>query len=1181
MKRNKNRRFNHRLILMTVLTILGFQLTLLAQNQRVTLNVKNTPINEVFKKIKSQTNLSIVYNTEDVNPDKHVNVSADNKPVGETIGNILNSLGTNLTYTIKDNYIVISRNEKMTEQRSTSQTSTSQQKRKISGTVVDENKEPLVGVNVLIEGSSMGTSTDIDGNFSLSVEGNDKLLLSYIGFIPQTVELGNKSNITVTMLEDGKMLSEVVVTAMGIERKANSLTYATQKMNNEDLMRVQDANFINSLQGKASGLTITPNVGGAGGASKILLRGNKSVMGNNAPLIVIDGIPMTNNVKNQRGINSGEDLGYGATTEGSDALSSLNPDDIESINILKGANASALYGSQAANGVLMITTKRGKEGQLDVNFSSNATFENPMLLPKFQNTYSPGINVYTGKIETNSWGKKISDLTPEELSLEGIHLTNGVSNNVRDFFKTGATFNNSVSISSGSANARSYFSYGNTTANGMLDNNTFMRHVFSFRQNYNLFNEKLKVDVSMNYVKQDTKNRPGGGTNQNPLYDLYRSPRNIDMPYYKDNYKIEDATWMGNPGTGRILVPNENGNGYVWVYVPVEFKGTKQNWLYDAADQNNPYWLMNMINKKESEDRAYGYVSANWQIMEGLNAQGRFSLDRSRSEITDKRSATTQFPTAMIDQGLYGQWLNNLHEFYLDGMLNYNKSFNDFSVSSSLGAVAHRIQGTRQGMFENATIYNYSLVKPPSVVNIFEPIAGSGSSRTYNKTSDWDQSLFVTAQLGYKELVYLEGSYRRDWYRAFTQFRHRGIPDNYGYFSFGANALVHGLVQLPEFMNYLKVRTSYSEVGNSIPNVLFNAQGINYNTGGMSAAFAYFENPVPEIVRSFEAGYDVSFFRNALTWDVTYYNSTLNRAYLLVQVAGLNKPVNTGVIRNRGIETTLSYSMNIAKDLLWKTGVNFAYNNNKILETYTDEQGNVGHMSQLIGWGGKFQMKYTKGGSYGDIYATDFRRDENGKIILNDGRPYLSSDKFGLYVGNMNAPYQLGFSNTFSYKNFALYFLINGKIGGKAISFTEAYLDRLGLSERTGEYRRIAENDPSLTFTDVEGDTYPAMVLPDGQIAPIQGYFETIGGDINASQYVYDATNFRLRELSLGYTINKGIAPLQSLSVSFIGRNLFFLYNKAPIDPETSLSTQNGLGGFDIFNMPTARSFGFSVSMKF
>ena len=1152
---------------------------------QITVKADNETVRSILKKIEKQSDMTFFYNEALTDLNKKVSVNVKNSSLESTLNQVLKTTG--LAFSFQGKTIVLTDKNKIVPATETTkpQSNITEKGRKVTGVVRDAAGETLIGVAVAVHGSANRVATNVKGEFELQNVAPDATLdISYVGMKAQSIPLAGKTTIAVVLSDDTKLLEEVVVTAMGIERKSKSLTYATQKMNNDELMRVQDANFINSLQGKAAGLSITPNAGGAGGSSKILLRGNKSVLGNNTPLIVVDGVPLSNPVKGQQGIQGGQAMGYSFTTEGSDALSSINPDDIESINILKGANAAALYGSAASNGVLMITTKKGQDGKLTVGVTSNATFENPLLLPQLQNIYGAEVNTFAGTVAGESWGRKIADMTTQETAVK--NLTNVPQNYINDFFKTGNTFNNSVSISGGSKFVRSYFSYGNTNSGGMIDNNKFNRHTISFRQNYSLFKERLKIDASINYVNQNTKNRPGGGTSLNPLFNLYTSPRNVDMNYYRANYKINDGTWMSNNYDYYQL----SNKSYIWTSGQTELKGPKQNWVYTSADQNNPYWLINMINRTDEQNRVYGYLSGNLKLMDGLTAQARLSIDRSGSTAKTETSATTQFPSTMLDYGEFRQNISNTSEFYLDWMLNYNKEFGDIAVSASTGYTAHQITGNSQSLLISRATAEDALRRViPTAVNLFDPRAGITGGRDYGKFINWDEGVFFTGQLGYHDYLFVEGSYRQDWYRAFKQFSvSRGTPDNYGYFSFGVNALMHEIVKLPTFWNYLKLRTSYSEVGNSIPNVMFSSVGVNLLTGASTPSpYAYFENPIPEKTKSYEAGFDASFFKNALTWDMTLYHSSMNNNYLLVGVSGKQKPVNTGIIRNMGVETTMSYSMNLAKNLLWKTGVNFAYNNNKIMKTYKDKNGNESLIEQQIGFGGKVQIKYREGGSYGDLYVTDFARDENGKIKLtNEGKPSLSSDKFGVFMGNMNAPYQLGWNNTFSYKGFTFYFLADGRIGGKVISFTEAFLDFEGLSARSGAARQAYEADKdNLTYRykDSQGaeHTVPGMLMPDGQLTSIEAYYKGIGGDVNASQYVYDATNFRLREVSLGYTFRNLFGPAKNLSLSMVGRNLFFLYNNAPVDPDTSISTQNSLGSVDVFNMPSTRSVGLALTVTF
>lgn len=1051
----------------------------------------------------------------------------------------------------------------------------------VTGTVVDSYDEPLIGVSVLVKGTNNGMGTNIDGEFTLKASVGDILQVSYVGFKTKEVAVTGTAPMRIVLEENTQVLEEVVVTAMGIRRKEASLTYATQEVKGEDLMRVQDANFVNSLGGKVSGVTIQQSAGGAGGSSKILLRGNKSVMGNNAPLIVVDGIPMTNEVGKAAGGQWTQDayeMTYAGTSESGDALSLINPDDIESINVLKGANAAALYGSAAANGVLMITTKKGKEGKIGVTVNTNVTFEKPLMTPALQSVY--GANVDGGTLTNHAWGKKLSEMTDQDLSFAGAKLTNKARNNVDDFFETGTTWNTSVAISGGTEKVTSYFSFSNSNSDGMMPGNNYNRNTFSFRQGYNLFDKRLRLDFAVNYVYAKTQNRPGGGTVMNPLYDLYTTAPNIDMQYYRNNYVIEEGNWQSNS----IGFYNSAGN---YISGRAELSGPMQNWAYPlTAAKNNPYWLTGMNQSVRRDERIYGYATANFEIIPGLNLQGRINLDRARQDGESKRYATTANPAEYERYGIYNQDKYTSTDIYVDALLSYNKTFKeDWDVSATVGWSGHTVKGNSQNIYGNATYLSQGMEVLPTLINCFEPtIQWLGSPTSYSKSSNWDKGLFFTGQVGWKEMLFIEGSYRQDWYRAFRQFKYKGTPDNYGYYSFGVNTLVHKYLKLPEVITYLKVRASYSEVGNSIPNIFFSSGTIDRTTGAITgSSYGDFENPRPEKSKSFEAGYDISFFNSNLMWDLTYYHTDLTNSYFLTSSAGAKStPVNTGLIRNQGIETTVTYNMIFSRDWIWRTGVNFSYNHNRIKKTYTNPITNEKAKLEQRVANGHVLVRYEEGGSYGDMYALDLRRNDDGSIWLSPktGTPQLSTTNY-VYLGNMNSKYNLGWSNTLSWKDLSLYFLISGRIGGKTLSLTESYLDNLGMSKRTADARLNAEKNNVVWTSENGRRSAPGMYI-DGQIVPIQSYYETVGGQFYAPDYTYDATNFRLAEISLGYTLrNLFHGVIKSLNVSVVGRNLFFIYKDSPVDPDISLSTQNGLGAFDVFNMPSVRSFGINLKLEF
>ena len=1098
-------------------------------------------------------------------------------------------------------------------------TSNVQQKNVLKGRVIDATGEPAVGAYVIVVGTSTGTTTELNGSFTLkNVKPGASIKVSLIGYKSQTVKWDGSSELNFTLEEETSNLNEVVVTAMGITRKASSLTYSTQMLRSDELMKVQDPNLVNSIEGKISGVTITPSAGGAGGASKITLRGNKSIQGNNAPLIVVDGVPMTNNVRGQA--NQAYNLTYSSVAEGSDPLSMINPDDIESMNILKGANAAALYGSAAANGVVMITTKKGKEGKLDVNFTSNVTFENPLLTPRLQNAY--GAEVTSGGLTLDSWGTKLPgggaytasvNAAPTIGGTRNIHLRNSANDDIANFFRTGLTANNSVSLSGGTEKIKTYFSVANSHSNGMLESNNYNRNTLSFRQSYNFWN-RVNIDVNANYVQTKTNNRIGGGTVGNPLYDLYTMPRNVDLAYYRNHVSTlgnwqsaERSYFKADPVTGAYKETSGRS----------QLSGPLQEWAFQTAEKNNPYWLLNKNNSVSQDDRFYGNLQGRFDIYDGLAFQARVSIDHSRYSAEGKTYATTWGPQAMNDFGTYYLSNNRTNEIYTDYLLSYNKQIQDWSVSTTAGWVGHVIESTNVNTYTNAsfdTSQSYILKELPTVINRFDPSSGGAGGTTKNTSSNWDKAALFTAQVGWKDMVYVDGSYRRDWYRTFRQFSALGTPDNYGYFGFGANAILSSLFNWKD--EYVKYRVSYSEVGNSIPNVLFNSVTIDPRTGAASVLGYNNFWPIPEKTRSFETGVETQFFNNRLNVDVTYYNAAMHNSYLTIAASnGKSQPVNSGVIRNQGLEATVGYDWhNIIPGLRWKTSVNFSYNHNRVEKTYV-EDGHNKEMAISVA-GGKVQVNYKVGRPYGEMYVNDFTRwrddvyrDENGglnsegrgklihkagDIYINDqGQPsfdgkkrYVNSagnvrvdkggERFGLNVGNMNSNIQLSWSNTFFYKNFSLYFLVNGRIGGKVVSLTEGYLDRLGVSERTGEARRHAE----ATGLKAADGSWGLAINEGRDIVNGRKYYEAVGSS-SAIDYIYDATNFRLRELSIGYNWRNLLGEGKNLNVSVIARNLFFIYKKAPVDPDISLSTANGLGGFEIFNLPSARSFGVNVKLNF
>lgn len=552
--------------------------------------------------------------------------------------------------------------------------------KKVSGVVMDKDANmPLIGCNVVEKGTTNGTVTDLDGNYTLEVGDNATLQFSYLGMSTLEEPLNGRTVINVDMVSDSQKIDEVVVTAMGIQRKAKSLTYATQQVSNQELTRAKDANMINSLQGKAAGLVITPNATGAGGSSKIILRGNKSAFGNNQPLIVVDGIPMNNPKTTQlEGEYEGRD--------GGDALGNLNPDDIASMNVLKGASAAALYGSMAANGVIMITTKRGRDGAARVDFSSNITIETPLAAPRLQGRYGAIKN--GDQLSAKSWGERINDNDSE------------AKDRLNDFFRTGSTYINSITINGGTERVQSFMSYANTTALGMLPTNDFQRHNMTARETFKLFKDRLTLDASLSYITQKATNRPHGGTYINPLTGAYTFPVNGNWQDYKENFEVYDGA--------------RNLNA--------------QNWYTSLDDFTaNPYWVLNRIKSKEKRDRIMASITGKLKVTDWLNIQGRLSVDNTFDRFERKWHATTYEAWAPKGNGRYRQERFDAKQFYGDLMANFNKTWDDkWELNASVGASFMQTQ-VQNTILDSDKL---GLVLP----NVFLPenIGGNGNQKTTN-----------------------------------------------------------------------------------------------------------------------------------------------------------------------------------------------------------------------------------------------------------------------------------------------------------------------------------------------------------------------------------------------------------------------------------------------------------------
>ena len=989
--------------------------------------------------------------------------------------------------------------------------------------LIKDDSGPLLGATVIVKNTTRGTTTDMDGKFRLEgLQPGDVLQVTYVGYDPYEVTYTGQTTLDILMTTTANQLNAVVVTAMGIERQSKTLSYAAETVGGDDVADIKSVNMINALQGKAAGLQITPNSTGAGGSSKILFRGNKSINGSNQPLVVADGVPLMMNTSfGEDGLASQVKSNYGGDRDGGDAMSTINPDDIASISLLKGASAAALYGAVAANGAIMITTKSAMAGRLAVNVSSNTTIDTPLSLPEFQNTY--------GANGQYSWGDKLASKAPDY---------------AEKFFRTGWTTNNSISINGGAEDLRAYFSYGNVTSGGITPENDYSQHTLNAKVGFDLFNDHIKVDFNAKYVNQHISNQPAGGFVFNPLVGTYTFPRGGDWNGYKSNF--------------------ETYNG--------ELNANVQNWVTTTDETNsNPYWLLNRERPVVERNRYEFGGSIKYQIIDGLSLTGRMRYERA-----DEHYVRNHYASSYGNKYTYGKMDDNRYfseQLYADLLAQYNHTWDDFSLNATLGTSMMQTRSNNVSL-----LYEQSKFVAPGnggayYPNIFNPSNFYMNGTTMGLERKRLNSVFGAVTFGFKEALFLDVTARNDWSSALA------YTDGYSFFypSVGASLLLNRFVDMGRNIDLFKFRGSYSIVGNDVPVYKTNPRYTYGDQGAINPPESVpFRTLKPEKTHSFEVGFDGEFFQHRLHVNATYYKTNTKNQYFEVTLpweSGYKSQfVNAGNVQNQGFELTAGWFQDFGNEFTWSTDLNLSYNDNKIIELFDGIQDGV-TVSNL---GGAKVILY-EGGQYGDLYVRTLKRDESGKLVTEtpEGADYQIPVNGGeqnsdlKYMGNMNSKWNMGWNNTFRYKDLTLSMLIDFRIGGKVVSMTEATLDGYGVSERTGRARDRG------------------YVMREGiKFSNVKAYYDVVGATsfnsvYNVEDYVYDATNVRMREISLGYTFRNLFGQSKNLTLAFIARNLFFFYKDAPMDPDVSMGTGNGLQGFDVFNLPTTRSFGLNVKLNF
>lgn len=1050
------------------------------------------------------------------------------------------------------------------------------QERTISGTVKDGAGTVMPGVNVIVKGTSIGTTSDVGGKYTISMpDGSSILVFSFIGYASQEVEVGTRTTIDVAMAEDVQQLSEVVVTALGVERSTKALNYSVSEVSGAKFTEARENNLGNALAGRIAGVNVTKASSGPAGATRIVIRGNKSLGGQNQPLYVVDGIPMDNNNFGQAGLWGGHDEG--------DGLTSINPDDIESITVLKGANASALYGSRGGNGVINITTKRGsKRKGIGIEFNSNYVAEKLYDQSEMQTKYGAG-NYVSGVSQKPTTGSQAFNWGNigwgPELDGSNVIQFDGVArpytyqgNNFDKFFRTGNAWTNSLSLSGGGDNQTFRFSLSDLRSTSVVPNSGFDKTTLSFNVN-SKFGKKLTLNAKVLYSHEYAKNRPQlSDSPNNAIQSVWRTPPNVDVTTYYGDPNKPGAIPEGLPAD--LLLAYGQGGA-------AKFPG--QEWLPAANNWGqNPYWATEVIIDSDKRDRFISSAQLRYDILDWLYVSGRIGMDW----YTRRDTGLTPEGTGHNLPGSRSEGEDRVREVNMDWMVGADKTIGDFTINAFVGG--NKMVRQSERIAANGNGFN---------VQFFDAINNAATRNFgYGFNESGINSLYGSAEISYKNYLFLTGTYRTDWFSVLN-------PDlnKVDYPSIGASWVFSETFQgLPSWISFGKVRASWAESGivNIAPYSVNNTYSLNGNThltykmasfslaGNNNGTLA---NPTiqPATSTEIEVGFDVRFLDNRLGLDFAYYdqvteddivNVTISRASGFGQTT-----VNVGQISNKGVEILLTGTP-VRGALTWDVSLNFAKNNNNV--DYISDGGN-----EIVAEEPRTRNVYIKhivGQPFGTITGRVQALSPDGVPIFQANGSPLATTSY-VPIGNGVPDFTGGINNTFNYKGITLDFLIDFKSGGDIFSGTNNRLTQWGLHEQSLIGR---EGEQPLHITGVVRSGTPENYVytpVDRDLTPDEAriYWNNVGGESTAisNMFIYDASFVKLRQLTLGYTIPRAWltkTPIQNLTVSFVGRNLWVINkNIDNVDPESAYSTNAGAQGLEYFAMPATRTYGFNLRVGF
>ncbi|MDP3469373.1 MAG: SusC/RagA family TonB-linked outer membrane protein [Daejeonella sp.] len=1101
----------------------------------IKLELKNESLVKAFQKIEKQSQFQFMYRYADVKDVDKLVLSTENMTVSDILKELLSN--TSLNFKQVDNRIMIINNLRTGNDASAGKVSGTASSNLLDivvrGQIKDSKGETLPGVSIKVKGTEIGASSDIDGRYSLTVPDNAILVFTYIGYVTQEVAVNNQTLINVSLVESSTSLSEVVVTALGIQRESKSLTYATQGVSAEELTETRTLNVVNALQGKVAGMSIETAGTGLGGQARVVLRGNRSISGNSSPLYVVDGVPMSTNIAN------------------------FSPDNIESINVLKGPNAAALYGSAAQNGVIIIETKKGKEGQVQI--SVNETFQTgrPLHYYEPQSEYGQGVSgVYNASAE-ESWGPKMTGQMVNHWSaapgLAGTQYAfSPQPNNYKDIFQNSTYMTHNVNASVGSANTQTAFSYTREDAKGLMENNNLRRDNASVRVTSKL-KKWLSLDTKINYIRNEIDNQNGTGDNaaNNPYMNIYRLPRNIRFDDLRQ-FEYTDASGAN-----------------------------KQNfWNPGSTIGRNPFWIMNRVVNFTTTDRVIALASATIDFTDKLKFMGRTSFDGG-SNTNERKAWIDSYGGGQDNFGSYSASITGPGQIWNhDAILSYTDNITkNLNVSGLIGGTLRKTDGS--GSMTASTQQGLII---PNFFSFGNTALTQGSF--VPSTREEMQSAYFSANFGYKSYLYLDVTGRNDWSST--------LPANsrsYFYPSVGVSSILTDMIPgLPDVISYAKLRASYAKVGSSASPYQLSRSATFAGTGGNFGFItlgAVLPNPDlrPETTKGYELGLDTRLFNGRLGLDITAYKTnTFDQLFTIALPSGSGAAsffTNGGDVQNTGIEVVLSATpVQNANGLTWDISSNFGKNRNWVNKISDDRPriivGGDSYMSDFV---------VAQGQEFGNIYTRGWNRDAQGRVIVGaNGIPTLTPGRTVL-AANFNPDWMGAITNNFSYKNFDFGFLIEHRQGGSMVSITDGLLYGEGMTKETLQGREgglvFGENlFPNETGVLANGS-------PNTTAITSQTFWRLIGGR-NApigEAFIVSATNTRVREATLGYTFPKSMLSkvgfISGVKLSLVGRNLFFLNRNGNWDPEILSGAGTASAGFQTYVPPTERTFGLNLKVDF